>query len=575
MKPVLGIDLGTTNCAIARGEEGIELLPIAQLVNPGEMQSPTLLPSFVFLPGVADFPAGSIALPWDDSPATVVGTLAAKRGAENAGRLVSSAKSWLSHAGVDRNSALLPPAAPEGVARISPVEASRAFLAHLKDSSDLDFAAHQVLVTVPASFDAVARDLTLKAATEAGYRDVILLEEPQAAFYAWLERHADWRERIGANDRVLVIDVGGGTTDFTLIAVHDAQGALTLERLAVGEHILLGGDNMDLALARFLEQRLPALDPVQFQSLWQQCRAAKEALLSNDGPNEQPVTLLGRGSSLIGGSIKGQLTRAEVRELLLNGFFPQVLSTELPERAKRAGLQAMGLPYTADAAITRHLAQFLRSVKRGELTAPTHVLFNGGVFRAPALRERVLAVLNQWLAAEGAPAVRPLEGEDLMHAVARGAAYYGVMRQTPGGIRIRGGVPRTYYIGIEESLPAVPFMKPPLKVLTVVPFGMEEGTTHRFASREFGLVVGEPAEFRFFVSSTRRDDEAGELLERVTDELAELPAMEVTLPANAGDAGVIAATLESTVTETGLLQLWIVARDGRRWKLEFNVRERA
>ena len=575
MKPVLGIDLGTTNCAIARGEEGIELLPIAQLVNPGEMQSPTLLPSFVFLPGVADFPAGSIALPWDDSPATVVGTLAAKRGAENAGRLVSSAKSWLSHAGVDRNSALLPPAAPEGVARISPVEASRAFLAHLKDSSDLDFAAHQVLVTVPASFDAVARDLTLKAATEAGYRDVILLEEPQAAFYAWLERHADWRERIGANDRVLVIDVGGGTTDFTLIAVHDAQGALTLERLAVGEHILLGGDNMDLALARFLEQRLPALDPVQFQSLWQQCRAAKEALLSNDGPNEQPVTLLGRGSSLIGGSIKGQLTRAEVRELLLNGFFPQVLSTELPERAKRAGLQAMGLPYTADAAITRHLAQFLRSVKRGELTAPTHVLFNGGVFRAPALRERVLAVLNQWLAAEGAPTVRPLEGEDLMHAVARGAAYYGVMRQTPGGIRIRGGVPRTYYIGIEESLPAVPFMKPPLKVLTVVPFGMEEGTTHRFASREFGLVVGEPAEFRFFVSSTRRDDEAGELLERVTDELAELPAMEVTLPANAGDAGVIAATLESTVTETGLLQLWIVARDGRRWKLEFNVRERA
>ena len=575
MKPVLGIDLGTTNCAMARGDESIELLPIAQLVNPGEMQSPTLLPSFVFLPGPADFPAGSTALPWDDAPATVVGTLAAKRGAENAGRLVSSAKSWLSHAGVDRNSALLPPAAPEGVARISPVEASRAYLAHLKESSDLDFAAHQVLVTVPASFDAVARDLTLKAATEAGYREVMLLEEPQAAFYAWLERHADWRERIGANDRVLVIDVGGGTTDFTLIAVHDAQGALTLERLAVGEHILLGGDNMDLALARFLEQRLPKLDAVQFQSLWQQCRAAKEALLSNDGPNEQPVTLLGRGSSLIGGSIKGQLTRAEVRELLLNGFFPQVLSTELPERAKRSGLQAMGLPYTADAAITRHLAQFLRSVKQGELTAPTHVLFNGGVFRAPALRERVLAVLNQWLAAEGAPAVRPLEGEDLMHAVARGAAYYGVMRQTPGGIRIRGGVPRTYYIGIEESLPAVPFMKPPLKVLTVVPFGMEEGTTHRFASREFGLVVGEPAEFRFFVSSTRREDAAGELLERVTDELAELPAMEVTLPANAGDTGVIAATLESTVTETGLLQLWIVARDGRRWKLEFNVRERA
>jgi len=574
MKPVLGIDLGTTNCALALGGEQISLLPVAQLVNPGEMQSPDLLPSFLFVPGPADFPAGSTALPWDDAPPYVVGTLARKRGAENAGRLVSSAKSWLSHAGVDRNAALLPSAAPEGVTKLSPVEASRAYLEHLRQASELDFAAHQVLVTVPASFDAVARDLTLKAAALAGCGDVMLLEEPQAAFYAWLERHADWRERIGPRDRVLVIDVGGGTTDFTLIAVEESQGALALERLAVGEHILLGGDNMDLALARFLEQRLPKLDPVQFQSLWQQCRAAKEALLSNEGPNEQPVTLLGRGSSLIGGTIKGQLTRAEVRELLLNGFFPQVASTEMPERSKRSGLQSMGLPYAADAAITRHLAQFLRSVKLGVLTAPTHVLFNGGVFRAAALRERVLTVLNQWLTAEGAPSARALEGEDLMHAVARGAAYYGVMRQTPGGIRIRGGVPRTYYIGIEESLPAVPFMKPPLKALTVVPFGMEEGTTHRFAEREFGLVVGEPAEFRFFVSSTRRDDPAGELLERVTEELDELPAMEITLPANAGDAGVIAATLESTVTETGLLQLWIVARDGRRWKLEFNVRER-
>ncbi len=574
MKPVLGIDLGTTNCALALGGEQISLLPVPQLVNPGEMQSPDLLPSFLFVPGPADFPAGSTALPWDDAPPYVVGTLARKRGAENAGRLVSSAKSWLSHAGVDRNAALLPAAAPEGVTKLSPVEASRAYLEHLRQASELDFAAHQVLVTVPASFDAVARDLTLKAAALAGCGDVMLLEEPQAAFYAWLERHADWRERIGSRDRVLVIDVGGGTTDFTLIAVEESQGALALERLAVGEHILLGGDNMDLALARFLEQRLPKLDPVQFQSLWQQCRAAKEALLSNEGPNEQPVTLLGRGSSLIGGTIKGQLTRAEVRELLLNGFFPQVASTEMPERAKRSGLQSMGLPYAADAAITRHLAQFLRSVKAGVLTGPTHVLFNGGVFRAAALRERVLTVLNQWLAAEGAAPARALEGEDLMHAVARGAAYYGVMRQTQGGIRIRGGVPRTYYIGIEESLPAVPFIKPPLKALTVVPFGMEEGTTHRFAEREFGLVVGEPAEFRFFVSSTRRDDPAGELLERVTEELDELPAMEITLPANAGDAGVIAATLESTVTETGLLQLWIVARDGRRWKLEFNVRER-
>lgn len=587
MKPVLGIDLGTTNCALARAasaESGVDLVPVEQLVNPGEVSAAeTLLPSFLFIPGASDFPEGSTELPWEDEPKYVVGTLARKRGVENAGRLVASAKSWLCHAAVDRTSGLLPAAAPEGVAKISPVEASRAYLEHMKAAWDhahpeAALSAHQVLVTVPASFDAVARELTLKAAEQAGLGEIVLLEEPQAAFYAWLERHPDWRERVKPGDRILVIDVGGGTTDFTMIAVKDEGGDLVLERVAVGEHILLGGDNMDLALARTMEAKLPKLDALQFQALWQQCRAAKEALLaSGDGKAEHPVTILGKGSSLIGGTIKAKISRAEVEHILLDGFFPEVASTDMPERTRRSALQAMGLPYATDAGITRHLARFLRSIEEGDsegkLTAPTHVLFNGGVFRAGQLRERVLAILNQWLAAEKLPAAQALEGEDLMHAVARGAAYYGAARQAKG-IRIRGGVPRTYYVGIEDAMPAVPFMKPPVKALTVVPFGMEEGSTHRFRDREFGLVIGEPAEFRFYVSAARKHDEAGVMLDQVTDELEELPAMQVSLPAESGQAGIVPATLESHVTETGLLQLWCVARDGRRWKLEFNLREK-
>lgn len=588
MKPVIGIDLGTTNCALARvrtdADSRVELSTIPQLVNPGEVSaSETLLPSFLFIPGPSDFPEGSTELPWDDAPRYVVGTLARKRGVENAGRLVSSAKSWLSYAAVDRTQGILPAAAPQGVPRISPVEASRAYLEHLKQAwdhvhPDDAFADHQILVTVPASFDAVARDLTLQAAAKAGLGDVVLLEEPQAAFYAWLERHPDWRERAKPGDRILVIDVGGGTTDFTMIAVRDEQGSLTLERIAVGEHILLGGDNMDLALAHGAAAKLPKIDALQFQALWQQCRAAKESLLADDATaKEHPITILGKGSSLIGGTIKGKITRSEIDHVLFDGFFPETESTDMPERTRRSALQEMGLPYATDAAITRHLARFLRSIEEGgdegRLTAPTHVLFNGGVFRAGQLRERVMRILNGWLAKENLPAAVALEGEDLMHAVARGAAFYGASRQSKG-IRIRGGVPRTYYVGIEDAMPAVPFMKPPVRALTVVPFGMEEGSTHRFAQREFGLVIGEPAEFRFFVSSTRKHDDAGSMLDQVTDELEELPAMQVSLPGESGGVGIVPATLESHVTETGLLQLWCVARDGRRWKLEFNLREK-
>ena len=551
MKPVIGIDLGTTNCALAfTNEEQVEQFAISQLVHPGEEREESLLPSFVFLD-----PAGSI-----------VGVLAQRLGLENAGRLVSSAKSWLSHAGVDRGAGILPPNAPEGVEKISPVEASRRYLGHLRESwnskHDDSFDAHQVLVTVPASFDEVARELTLKAANEAGYRDVILLEEPQAAFYAWIERHPHWRDLVGVGDLVLVIDVGGGTTDFTLIAVKEQAGEIALERIAVGDHILLGGDNIDAALAHTVAQALPKkLDSIQFHGLWQQCRAAKEQLLASDSTaREHPITILGRGTGVVGGTIKTKLKRADIERILLEGFLPAVSIDSVPE-GRHASLSEFGLPYAADAAITRHLAHFLHR----QSARPTHVLFNGGVLRADLVGNRIVEVLNQWLPQ---PVIK-LASDDLMHAVARGAAYYGLARQGKG-VRVRGGVPRSYYIGIETAMPAVPGMKPPLKALTVVPFGMEEGGGHQIKGRQFSLRIGERARFRLFQSTGRKQDAPGDMIDEIGEELDELTPVEVSLPGGPGET--VSVTLESLVTETGMLELWFVARDQRRWKLEFNVR---
>ncbi len=603
-KYVIGIDLGTTNSALAYAEmaagddpfapANVRLLEIPQLENPGEVRDEGLLPSFLYLPGSSDFPAGTIALPWNPGREFVTGRLAQRRGVENAGRLVSSAKSWLSHSGVDRTAPLLPFRAPEGVPMISPVEASRRYLEHLREAwdfkmPDAPFGAQQVLVTVPASFDAVARELTLEAARLAGYENITLLEEPQAAFYAWIERHADWRERVELGDLILVVDIGGGTTDFTLISVTESDGELSLNRVAVGDHILLGGDNIDLALAGVVAHRLAEkgtrIDSRQHQALWANCRVAKEKLLDPESKaKEQAVTILGKGSGLVGGTIKASLLRTDIDQVLGEGFLPAVASTEMPAHQRRVGLQELGLPYAADPAITRHLAKFLRqqaagaehgSVRRGPsgLACPTHVLFNGGVLNAGLVRERILSALNSWLSEEGMKPVEALTGEDLMHAVSRGAAYYGLARRGRG-VRIRGGVPRTYYVGVESAMPSIPGFPAPLKALTVVPFGMEEGTEARIPGREFGLIVGQPAEFRFFTSAARKNDEPGNLIEDIGDELEELSPMEVSFGSSEQSSEVVPVSFETVVTETGMLQLWCVARDGRRWKLEFNVRER-
>lgn len=601
---VIGIDLGTTNSSLAYAEISsagdpfelpeVALMSIPQLVNPGEVRDEALFPSFLYVPGANDFPPGSLNLPWDAHTDFVTGLLAQKRGIENSGRLVSSAKSWLSHAGVDRTSPILPWKAPEGVEKLSPVEASKRYLQHLRKAWDwkmpeANFTEQQVLVTVPASFDAVARELTLAAAEQAGYQNITLLEEPQGAFYAWIERHKNWRERVKLGDLILVVDIGGGTTDFTLIAVTEQKGELALDRVAVGEHILLGGDNMDLALARLVAERLAEkgtrIDTFQLQALWHNCRAAKEKLLEpGSNKDEQPVTILGKGTGLVGGTIKASLRREDLERVLSEGFFPSVSSSEMPQRQRRVGLQEIALPYAADAAVTKHLARFLRqqaaaaehgAVRRGVsgLACPTHLLFNGGVLRAELIRKCLITVLDAWLAEEGMAPVQPLPGEDLMHAVARGSVYYGLARRGKG-VRIRGGVPRTYYVGIESAMPAVPGFPAPLKALTVASFGMEEGTDMRIPDREFGLLVGEPAEFRFFCSAVRKNDPPGMLIEDFGDDLQELSPMEVNLPAGEDSSEVVPVSFETVVTETGVLQLWCVARDGRRWKLEFNVRER-
>jgi molecular chaperone DnaK (HSP70) len=580
---IIGIDLGTTNSALAYAQESeVTLFPVPQLANPGEVAEFDLLPSSLYLPGEKEFVEGSLALPWNPQPSYITGRFARVRGVENAGRLVSSAKSWLSNQAADPTQAFLPLTAPEGAPKISALEASRQYLLHLRSAwdhahPDAKLAQQTVLITVPASFDAAARDLTQRAAKLAGYPEVTIIEEPQAAFYAWLERNPNWRELVKPGDLILVVDIGGGTTDFTLISVTDVGGELQLERIAVGDHLLLGGDNMDLAVARFAEQQFAdkgtKLDALQFHSLWQQCRTAKETLLAQGAPANHALTILGRGSGLVGGTIKSKIARDEIRQLILEGFFPQVAADAAPQRNRRAALAEVGLNYATDAAVTKHLAQFLRNAGNAK---PTHLLLNGGVLQASAIEHRLFEVLNSWQPTPVIELKNESKEADLMHAVAHGAAYYGIARAGKG-VRIRGGVPRTYYVGIESSLPAVPGLPAPMKALTVVPFGLEEGSKVELPQRKFALVTGEPAEFRFFSSVSRREDAAGVLLDEISDSLEELAPIEVFLPPHTDGTKeeIVPVTLETYVTETGMLELWCVAADGRRWKLEFNVREKA
>jgi hypothetical protein len=579
----VGIDLGTTNSALSEvdlAEEPVRPgeplpapvpLPIPQMVARGETAPRELLPSFLYLPPAHE------AL-----GALVVGTYARERGAQVPGRLVASSKSWLSHPGVDRRSQLLPPGADPEVRRISPVDAAARILDQIKKSWEaahagekLSLADQAVTLTVPASFDAVARELTVQAAKEAGLEHLTLLEEPQAALYAWVQATGDqWRKHVQPGDVILVVDVGGGTTDFSLIAVAEDEGRLALTRLSVGDHILLGGDNVDLALAHAVNEKLKAkgtrLDAWQFAALTHACRNAKET-------GSTALVIPGRGSGLVGGTLRAELTEEELRRTV-DSFFPDVEVTAAPAVQRRAGLTTIGLPYAQDPAVTRHLAAFLRrsagAVPPGAgatFPHPTAILFNGGVFKDTTLQERIAALVEKWVRAEGGPALKRLRSASLDLAVAVGASYSGLARRGRG-IRIRGGTARAYYVGVEAAVPAVPGFAAPVRAICLAPFGMEEGGTVELPELEVGAVVGETASFRFFASSSRRDDAPGAVVEDV-EALEELPAIETTLPAADGVAGdVLPVHLRAHVTEVGTLELRLVSAEGRDWKLEFSVR---
>ena len=613
---IIGVDLGTSNSAMAfvdtehtnantiEETATVQTFAIPQVTAPGAVEDRSTLPSVIYIRGESELPAGALNLPWREDPGFCVGHLAREQGSKIPSRMIHSSKSWLCHPHVNHEEKFLPYQSREEDAKRSPVQAALLMLEHLKSSwkhkmgagnDDYELFKQQLVLCVPASFDAAARNLTVSAAQRIGFQDITLLEEPQAAVHSWIEQTGrDWRDQLQIGDILLVVDVGGGTTDFSLIGAHEVGGELELRRIAVGEHILLGGDNMDLALAYYLAEDLQEdygkLDPFQFNTLIQQCRIAKEELLADPEKESYPIVILGRGKSVIGGTIKTELQREGFEELLVNGFFPHCALTDRPARARRSGFREAGLPYASDPAITLHLARFLGSQHEAlqeffpereadKTILPTAILFNGGVFRAHRLQKRVMEVISSWCEESICPAPRVLEGANLDLAVARGAAYLGIAKRGKG-IRIRGGSPRSYYIGVESATPAVPGMPTRLKAMCVVPHGMEEGTSQDISGEEIDLCIwtGEPAVFRFLSSTTRRHDQPGQIEDVDEEEFVEHSPVETTLRDEAigeqeAEGRAVEVDLRSQLTEIGTLDLCCVERGtDKGWQLEFNVR---
>lgn len=633
---VVGIDLGTTNSAVcyvdtAESAWAVAVFPIPQLVGPGQVEERETLPSFHYEPAPGEFDPQLLRLPFGPPQADhVVGVFARDHGTQVPGRLVASAKSWLCHSGVDRTAPLLPWHGAPDATRFSPVEISSRYLAHIRRAWDAKFpgfplAQQDIVLTIPASFDEVARQLTLKAANLAGLPRVTLIEEPQAAFYAWIYRHAnEWPQIVRAGQKILVCDIGGGTTDFTLIRVLEGKdGVLQFHRVAVGEHLILGGDNLDLALAHHIERKLgeeESLDPRVWSVLVRRCQFLKEQLLDERGPPRVTVTLPGRGSRLIGGARQVELTREEALEVILEGFFP-VVDLDAKPLQRRSGFQEFGLPYAPDPAVTRYLAAFLTahrfvalddcpSPRSHDPARPDLVLFNGGVFFAKAIKQRILEVITRWFRSpqdQWQPVV--LENERLDLAVAQGAAYYGMVRRGQG-VRISAGLARTYYVGVaipEEELRRLAEKTaavslewasssggsrtldggsfpggattseslPSAAGVCVLPAGAEPGDEIHLGDRTFHLRIGEPVEFPVYYSGTRLRDRPGDLVAVRAEELSVLPAVRTILKPSSRREGTrdIEVTLHAKLTEIGTLELWCSQRDGPgRWRLEFDVR---
>lgn len=586
---VVGIDLGTTNSALAYvalndSARQIHAFPVPQLVSAGAVAERPTLPSFLYIGGEHDIGPGSLALPWDMRRDYAVGELARSQGARVPGRLVSSAKSWLCHGGVDREAAILPWGGSPDVPKLSPVEAAARYVQHLREAwqqrfPDAPLEAQHIVLTVPASFDEVARELTVAAAERAGLTKFVLLEEPQAAFYAWIHRHEEtWQDALAQVALILVVDIGGGTTDFSLIAVKRVDDRLGFERLAVGDHLLLGGDNIDVALARTLEPRLGTrLDSQRWHALASVCREAKETLLGSTPPDEVPVSIVGRGSAVVGGLLTAALARSDVERLVLEGFFPLADADAEVRRSARVGLQEWGLPFASDPEVPRHLAQFLRRHRTAAAAAsgtgaaePDAVLFNGGALKPAVLRQRLRDQLAHW---SGGRPPTVLESVDLDLAVARGAAYYGLVRRGRG-IRIAGGAARSYYIGLRSEVAPE---ADTVRALCVVHRGMEEGEEIEVAEPAMEVIANRGVSFPLYASSTRLGEHAGQVVEAERDTLTELPPIRTVLRFGRKlHERTIPVHIQSRLTEIGTLEVWCrsLATD-HRWRLQFQLRDTA
>jgi len=617
----IGIDLGTTNSVVAYIDNdaggnskspAIQVFQVPQLVAGGEVRALPTLPSFLYFPTEHDLSAGNMKLPWEEQPGSVVGLLAREQGALVPGRQVSSAKSWLCHDAVDRRAKLLPWEAEPPEPMVSPVEASARYLTHLRDGWDHShggsgdanqrFQDQELVLTIPASFDEEARELTVEAAHQAGLEKLTLLEEPLAAFYAWMAAHEDLlnllptlrstgrrprgtaarQKELRENDLVLICDVGGGTSDFSLIRVRVVEGQVQFERTAIGEHLLLGGDNLDLALARRVEEKLgpPKLGLRQGQALRRACCAAKERLLSDPGTERLPIQVLGSGRTVVGGARTAELTRDEVVGVLTSGFLPLTSPDDLSAHDRRVGLRELGLPYASDPAITKHLAAFLTraqiaaepgagspepSSNGPAMARPDAILFNGGFFAPAVTREKIVEAVAGWLRGQNNDwRPRVLTNAAPESAVAMGAAHYGRVRRA-GGLRIRAGSARTYYIGLQSDQR--------LQAVCVLPAGIEEGTTLSLANREFAVLTNRPVSFTLYSSTTRHDDH-GEVAV-LDEEQIHRHAPLVTLLRYGKKSRQIelGVQLKASFTEVGTLELWCESlKTQHRWRLQFELR---
>ena len=580
MRYIIGIDLGTTNCCVSYVDtesDRLAILPfrIPQLTREGVVEDLPTLPSFCYLAAPHEWPVGSLNLPWKSRSDYFVGSFALSHGSKVPTRLVQSAKSWLCHPAANRRDKILPiEAADEGV-RISPIESTARYLSHIKSAwnevmseEDADFENQEIILTVPASFDEVARTLTVEAAKLAGFQKMTLLEEPQAAFYSWISQHENvWENMLDAGACILVCDVGGGTTDFSLIEVVGGENRLSFQRIAVGDHLLLGGDNMDAAIAHFAENRLN--HSIEFNSrLWLQlkheARKAKESLLNEDDHSElYQIILQGTGSGIVGGTLTGKLGKGELQQFLLDGFFGQYPWEEAISMKKSAGFRTMGLPYEDDPSITKHLASFLK--ERG-MRKPDYVLFNGGAMKPKVFQEAIVCSLTTWF--EKQPQV--LSSYHLDLAVARGAAYYGKVRRGLG-VKVGGGMARGYYLVCDVKEASGEISK---RALTLLARGFEEGSRYE-SGNTLLLNANTPVSFQLCSSHVRLKDRQGDLVSLDPKEMFMLPPIHTVLRFGKGHSvqEQVPVHLQVGVTAIGTLEMFLKSQKSEhRWALDFQLR---